>query len=115
MLTKKDLLNYKKLKGHIIPFFINPEDSNINKFSENLVSLFSNALGKSRTDLDQESACILSAFEMEPTMQKGFLKLLNDRLTFESSFDGNLSEFRNSIFLKSNEYLHSKKDLILEK
>ncbi len=115
MLTKKDLLNYKKLKGQIIPYFINPEDPIINEFSKNLVSLFANALGQSRSDLDQESICVLSAFEMEPTIQKGILKILTDRLTFESIFDGNITEYRDTIFLKSNEYFHSEEELIFEK
>lgn len=114
MLTKKELLKYKKSKGSIIPAFIKTDDPILNKFSESLVSLFANSLGQSRADLEQGSICMLSAFEVEPTLQKGFLKLLTDRLTFESSFDGNISEFRNAIFLNSNECLHSNMELILD-
>jgi uncharacterized protein len=113
VLTKKDLLNYKKSKGNIIPSFVKSDDLILNQFSESIVSLFSNSLGQSRANLEQESVGLLSAFEMESIVQKGFLKLLTDRITFESSFDGNISEFRNSVFINSNEYLHSKKELIL--
>ena len=113
MLTKKELLNYKKSKGNIIPSFIKPDDFVLNKFSESLVSLFSNSLGLSRADLEQETACILSAFEIDSIIQKGLLKLLMDRLTFESSFSGNISEFRNSVFINSNDYIHSEKTLNL--
>lgn len=76
MLTKKELLNYKKSKGKIIPTFINPDDPLLNEFSETLVSYFSTCHGLNRENIEQAVEQIITTFTIDPVVQKGLLKLL---------------------------------------
>ncbi len=106
MLTKKELLNYKKTKGHIVPKFISNSEESLIKLADNYIEVFSAAIGLVQSELDEQIAvACVDSLEVEQIVQKGLLKLLNDRLTFESFFTGDINELRQNIFKAANCFL----------
>ncbi|WP_186644436.1 DUF790 family protein [Fluviispira vulneris] len=114
MLTKKELLRYKKSKGKIIPQFIDINDIVLYEYAENLINIFLNAVDKKRKEIEDEVLHLNSAYELPVEVQKGFIKLLFDKIEFKSTLGDENSEFRKKIFQKSCEYFNSSKPLDIE-
>ncbi|MBX9839696.1 MAG: DUF790 family protein, partial [Silvanigrellaceae bacterium] len=114
MLTKKELLNYKKYKGNIKPIFINIHDEELNLFCQNIIEIYNNSIGNSKIVLEEEVKSISSVIDIDIKIKNGLIKLLNDRLEFDSNENSDISDFRNFIFKESNLYFQSDKSLNLE-
>jgi predicted nuclease of restriction endonuclease-like RecB superfamily len=114
VLTKKELLNYKKYKGNIKPIFINIHDEELNLFCQNIIEIYNNSIGNSKIVLEEEVKSISSVIDIDIKIKNGLIKLLNDRLEFDSNENSDISDFRNFIFKESNLYFQSDKSLNLE-
>ncbi|BBH53190.1 hypothetical protein JCM31447_16330 [Fluviispira sanaruensis] len=114
MLTKKELLRYKKSKGKIIPQFIDVNDILLNEYAEDLINIFLNAVDKKRKEIEDEISHLNTAYDLPVELQKGFTKLLFDKLEFKSTLGDETSVLRNKIFQKSSDYFNSKKPLDLD-
>ncbi len=101
MLTKKELLKYKKQKDKIVPIFIDPKCESLQEFAVALCDLFENSLGKTRKQIEEEANELISAFDVENITALGFKKLCFDLLTFESILSTESSEFRENVFAAS--------------
>ncbi|WP_161597551.1 DUF790 family protein [Fluviispira multicolorata] len=111
MLTKKELLLFKKNKGKIIPLFIDAKDPLLLEYAKDLIEVFLNSLGKKRRELEEEISHINSVYDYSNELQKGIVKLLFDRLEFKTSLGDEVIDFREVIFTKSCEYFNSNKNI----
>ncbi len=76
------------------------------KLAENFIEVFSSAVGLVQAELDEQiEVTLVDAQEIEQILQKGLLKLLNDRLSFTSFFSGDLNELRQNVFRAANLFL----------
>lgn len=114
MLTKKELLNYKKYKGKIKPIFIDIHDEQLSLFCQNMLEIYNNSIGNSKIVLEEEVKNLSSVVDIDIKIKNGLIKLLNDRLEFDSNETSDISDFRESIFTESNLYIQSDKSLNLE-
>lgn len=105
MLTQKNLLNYKKLKGKILPVFIDATNDLLNEFSGVLIEIFMSSLGKTRKEIENQTEDFIAAFDIDSTVAQGLLKLCFDLLTFESLLSTETAEFRAKVFRSSFSFL----------
>ena len=101
MLTKKELLKYKKQKEKLLPCFIDPLNPILIEFNETLFEIFSQCLGKTRKEIECETDDMMNAFDVNAVVALGLKKLYFDTLTFESELSAQTTEFRESVFKES--------------
>lgn len=107
MLTKKELLKYKKQKEKLVPVFIDTQNSLLLEFAESLLEIVSHSLRKTQKQIEEEMNHILCAFEVEQILAQGLKKLCCDLLTFESVLSEKNIEFRHKIFQTSFQHLNT--------
>ncbi|APJ03753.1 DUF790 family protein [Silvanigrella aquatica] len=100
---KKELLNYKITKGKIIPNFINANDPNLLEFANSLIKIGSNSIGLTKAEIDIELNSAANLFHIDDIIKKGLISIIFDRFYFESSFEGDISELRNKVFILSSQ------------
>jgi uncharacterized protein len=105
VLTKKELLKYKKQKEKLVPVFIDTQNSLLLEFTESLLEIVSQSLRKTQKQIEEEMNHILCAFEVEQILAQGLKKLCCDLLTFESVLSEKTIEFRHKVFQTSFQYL----------
>ena len=104
MLTK-DLVRFN-LKGTAVqPGFIDPEKPELLAVAENLLEIYRNAVGKTRSQLEEESKLIVDASSTSALFARGLEKLLMDRVEFETAADDDLIQWRHQLFLQSSTLL----------
>ena len=100
MLTK-DLLCFRTIKGKIVPKLINTEAHNNLEIAKELLSLFSNSVGKYRVNLEEETKQILAKFDGNSIVAKGIEKLLLDRTVFDTESKEEFIKLREKCFIKT--------------
>ena len=104
MLTK-DLVRFS-LKGTAVkPDFIDPSNPALIGLAENLLAVFRESVGKTRSQVEEESKVIIDGAETSALFARGLEKLLMDRLEFETAADEDLIAWRHELFLKTSELL----------
>lgn len=103
----KDLVRFS-LKGTAVkPDFIDPAKPELLALAENLLALFRQSVGKTRSQIEEESKLILEGSDSSALFGRGLEKLLFDRLDFETAADEDLIAWRHDLFLTSNRLLSS--------
>ncbi len=114
MLTKKELLKYKKIKGKFIPCFIDPACVTLQEFAIFLCDIFVNSVGKTRKEIENQVDEALPIFDVDSTVAQGLKKLCFDSLTFESSLAEKSIEFRANVFTAAFSCLQNFSGLSIE-
>ncbi|MFT4639967.1 MAG: putative nuclease of restriction endonuclease-like RecB superfamily [Verrucomicrobiales bacterium] len=104
MLTK-DLIKFSLKGTQVKPDFIDPANVALLQLAENLLSIFRNAVGKTRSQLEEESKLIVEAAQTSGILGRGLEKLLFDRVDFETATDEDLVAWRNNLFLTTSKLL----------
>ncbi len=101
MLTK-DLVRFS-LKGKAVqPDFIDPANEALRHLAENLLEVFRQSVGKSRSQLEEESKLIADGGQASGILARGLEKLLFDRVDFETGTDEDLMAWRHRVFLQTS-------------
>ena len=104
MLTK-DLVRFS-LKGTAVkPDFIDPSNPALIGLAENLLAVFRESVGKTRSQVEEESKVIIDGAETSALFARGLEKLLMDRLEFETAADEDLIAWRHQLFLQTSQLL----------
>lgn len=101
MLTK-DLVKFQLRGKQVKPAFIDATDADLLELAERLLVVFRDALGKSRSRLEEESRLVLETSTANGVIGRGLQKLLLDRVEFETSDDEDLMDWRWNLFRKSS-------------
>lgn len=101
----KDLVRFSLKGTSVKPEFIDPEKPDLLALAENLLALFRQSVGKTRSQIEEESKLILEGSETSAIFGKGLEKLLFDRLEFETAADEDLIAWRHGLFLSSSKLL----------
>ncbi len=104
MLTK-DLVRYQIKGDTITPEFINPDDINLLSVAEELLELFSESQGKTRSELLEESQIVIQNSPCVPVIVRGIQKLLLDRTEFDADPNDELTQFRQELFTQTSQLL----------
>lgn len=106
MLTKKNLLNYKKSKGYILPKFISAKDTELLNFAAECINILANSIGLTKSELEAQIEELCATFdEIDVLLKNGLCKLLIDRLEFENLYSGDINNLRQEIFNTANQFL----------
>ena len=104
MLTK-DLLQYKTIKGQILPQFVNPTDKQLLAIAEQLIAVFEESPDKPRATLLESNKHIIDSTPGAPIVKRGLEKLLLDRTEFDTTPNEELIAFRQKLFTETSRLL----------
>ena len=107
MLTK-DLLQYKRKKGQILPQFVNPVDNQLLAIAEQLIAVFEVSPNTPRATLLESSKQIIDSTPEAPIVKRGLEKLLLDRTEFDTAPNEELIAFRHNLFTETSRLLSEK-------
>ncbi|WGL60589.1 DUF790 family protein [Pigmentibacter sp. JX0631] len=114
MLTKKELLNFKKSKGQILPKFISSSDPELLNFARSALQVFSNAIGLTRYEVEEQiEQQLLIESSIEEIILKGIIKLLHDRLKYAEVMTSDMNEFRHKLFSNATLFLKENSEIKL--
>ena len=107
MLTK-DLIRFKVKKGFIQPSFLDPEAAQIQEAAELMVSVFEGCEGQTREELQTNAQRVRDQLPGEVVVNRGFEKLLMDRVDFLTPDDEVLPTFRDKLFHLAGTLIHNR-------
>lgn len=102
MLTS-DLAINRRRGERVYPHFVHPRDEGNLRDAANLIEIFGKSIGKTRGELDEELENYVGT-GTDYKILRGFIKLLQDRSTFETDSIETPEEIRRKVFLEAGKY-----------
>ena len=114
MLTKKELLNFKKSKGRILPKFISSDNPELLQLAKSALQIFNNAIGMTRSEIEEliEQQLFID-MNVEEIFLKGLVKLLHDRLNYAEIIASDMNDFRHKLFSNASHLLKQNSEILL--
>lgn len=114
MLTKKELLNFKKSKGRILPKFISSDNPELLQLAKSALQIFNNAIGLTRSEIEEliEQQLFID-INVEEIFLKGLVKLLHDRLNYAEIIASDMNDFRHKLFSNASYLLKQNSEILL--
>ena len=105
MLTK-DLIRFRRQKDKIKPSFIDETDWRFLKLAEQLLSVYSNGVSSTRSEIDEQATMVVNGCS-DLKLAKGLNKLCQDRSEFSKPGDFEYHPMRKELFLASAKLLNT--------
>ncbi|MCM8540739.1 MAG: DUF790 family protein [Lentisphaeraceae bacterium] len=103
MLTK-DLLLFRRQKNRLKPSFLDTSDWRHLKFAEQLLSIYSNSISLTKSEVDEQTTILINA-NRNLKLAKGLNKLCLDRSEFSKPGDYDYPALRKQLFLASSKLI----------
>ena len=107
-MLNKDLIKFRRLKDRLKPSFIDVGDWRMLKLSEQLLAIYNNGIGMTRSEIDEQVTMIVNA-QRDLKLAKGLNKLCQDRTDFGKGHEVDYPVQRKKLFLASAEVLKEAK------
>ena len=104
MLTK-DLIRFRRVKDRLKPSFIDVSDWRYLRLAEQLLALYSNGIGQTRENIEEQAAMIVNACR-DIKLAKGLNKICLDRTEFEKPGKYDYPQQRAELFKMVGKLLH---------
>lgn len=107
MLTKKEWIPFRALKGNIKLAFVDESDASLLDYAAQLLSLLplAQTQGRSRGEIEEDVEQMGAVHPLKTPLKKGLEKLFFDLIEFDCELKDDIVELRKKVFLQSSALL----------
>ena len=99
-MLNKDLIRYRRMKDRLKPSFIDVSDWRMLKLAEQLLTVYANSTGMTRSEIDEQVTMIING-QRDLKLGKGLNKICQDRTDFGKTHEIDYPAQRKELFLAS--------------